>query len=83
MKTNQRKKLLPLFIREIVKMDSDSEHHCSQEHIRERLSNNPFFIEVDRKAVSRSIKTITLEDLNIYGDPKAGYWYDKNEFRWE
>ena len=70
-----RKRLIPVFIMEILEKNTDYRHPCSQKFIREMLLER-YGLCVERKAVSKHIHTMLMEDLCIFGDEKTGYWYD-------
>ena len=74
-----RKHLLPLFIMEILEAHSDYQHHCSQKFIREMLSAQ-YGLLVERKAVSKHLHTLLMEDLCVFGDEKSGYWSDRKAY---
>ena len=81
MKKVSRKHLAPIFIVDILKEYTDRDHPCTQKFICEKLSESPYDIDIERKAVGKHMKTLLLEDLLIFGNGKDGYWYDRKAYQ--
>ena len=74
-KSNKRKTLAPLYVYLILIKYSSSDRHLSQNEIRLYLSKN-YEIEIERKALSRIIHTLSGEGIGICNTKKDGTWYD-------
>ena len=80
---NSRKSLLPVYIINILKRESNRENPLIQKEIHERI-RSIYELEVDRKAVGRCLNTLVDDDLNIWTDEKrSGYWYSEERPDWE
>ncbi len=77
-KVNNRKSLAPLFIYLILKEESSSEKHLSQNDIAERLRKIPYEITLERKAIGRIIHNLADSQLGIYSLKGYGTWYDSD-----
>ena len=75
---NTRKSMLPLFVYMIVTQQSDAENPLSQKDILTRLSDRPYEIVVERKAVGRIVHNLAEANLGIHVD-KSGVWFEKIE----
>lgn len=80
---NSRKSLLPAYIINILKCESNKENPLTQKKILERVKSI-YEIEVDRKSVGRCLNTLVDDDLNVWTDEKrTGYWYSEERQGWE
>ena len=75
-KSNNRKSLAPLYVYIILTQHSSPERHLSQQEIIDRLRDD-YEIELERKAVSRIIHTLSGEGIGIKNISKEGAWYEK------
>ena len=81
--SNSRKSLLPVYIINILKCESNKENPLIQKEIRE-LIKFKYELEVDRKAVGRCLATLVDDDLNVWTDEnRTGYWYSEERPDWE
>ena len=81
--SNSRKSLLPVYIINILKCESNKENPLIQKEICE-LIKFKYELEVDRKAVGRCLATLVDDDLNVWTDEKrTGYWYSEERPDWE
>ena len=81
--SNSRKSLLPAYIINILKSESNKENPLIQKEIRE-LIKFKYELEVDRKAVGRCLATLVDDDLNVWTDEnRTGYWYSEERPDWE
>ena len=71
--------IVPIYIMRILKSGSGREHHMTQEAIRKQLSDE-FGYEISLRALGRYINLLVDEELHVFGNTKAGYWYDENGF---
>ncbi len=82
-RSNERKTLAPLYILEILRERTDAGHHMTQNDIIRALSESPYELELERKAVGRIVNLLFNEGLHVYSD-RSGTWYDENGFcGWE
>ena len=77
-KSNSRKSLAPLFVYKILEEQTSEERHLRQQEILDILSEFPYEIVLERKAMSRIIHNLADSDLNIRVD-KTGVWYQKRD----
>ncbi len=75
MDSMQPKKLIPIYILEILKRYSDAEHPLKQQDIIELLMRD-YGMESERKAVSRNIKLL----MDCYDIEHNGGWYLNHDF---
>ena len=78
-KANDRKTLAVLYIFEILKAGTDRDHHMSQNAIIRALSEDPYELKLERKAVGRIVNLLFNEGLHVYSD-RTGAWYDPEGF---
>jgi hypothetical protein len=76
-KSNTRKSLAPLFVYEILSKYSDSKTHLRQNDILKKLSEYPYEISLERKALSRIIHNLTDSPQYAVFQDKSGVWVDK------
>ena len=76
-KSNSRKSLAPLYVYLILVNHSGPDRHLTQNEITSRLSSD-YEIELERKALSRIIHTLSGEGIGICNAAKSGAWYDPN-----
>ena len=74
-KSNNRKSLAPLYVYIILTKHSSPKRHFSQQEIIDRLRDE-YEIELERKAVSRIIHTLSGEGIGIKSVAKEGTWYE-------
>jgi hypothetical protein len=76
-KANTRKSLAPLFVYEILSKHSNSKTHLRQNDILKKLSEYPYEISLERKALSRIIHNLTDSPQYAVFQDKSGVWVDK------
>ena len=76
-KANTRKSLAPLFVYEILSKHSNSKTHLRQNDILKKLSEYPYEISLERKALSRIIHNLTDSPHYAVFQDKSGVWVDK------
>ena len=78
-KANTRKSLAPLFVFEILTKHSDSKTHLRQNDILKKLSEYPYEISLERKALSRIIHNlIDSPGFAVFQD-KSGVWVEQEK----
>ena len=80
-KTNSRRTLAPLFVYSILRSRSGPEKHLSQNDIIELLSEYPYEISIERKALGRVIHLLSDSGVGVVSIPGYGTWYDP-EHEW-
>lgn len=78
-KANTRKSLAPLFVYEILSKHSNSKTHLRQNDILKKLSEYPYEISLERKALSRIIHNLTDSPRYAIFQDKSGVWVDKED----
>ena len=78
-KTNNRRTLAPLFVHMILKEKSSPEKHLSQNEIIDILSEDPYEIQIERKALGRVLHLLADSGLGVVSNPRYGAWYDPEE----
>lgn len=78
-KSNSRKSLAPLFVYEILKNHSHSKLHLRQNDILKLLSQYPYEISLERKALSRILHNLTDSSQYAVFQDKSGVWMDRQE----
>ena len=81
-KTNGRKSLAPLFIYLILTEESSSDRHLSLSDIGKSLSEMPYEIELERKAIGRIVHNLADSGLGIFSMRGYGTWYDSDRELW-
>ena len=76
-KVNTRKSLAPLFVFEILSKYSDSKTHLRQNDILKKLSEYPYEISLERKALSRIVHNLTDSPQYAVFQDKSGVWVDQ------
>lgn len=74
-----RKKFLPLFVREFLMTNSVGKRKFRQEEILNVLDEYPYSITVERKALSRAINTLIQEFPYICKGADGSVWFDKDK----
>ena len=74
----ETKKLALLRIWQILKENTDCDHHLTQEEIADKLEKD-FGIVIERKAVSRNLSLLKEAGVDIESD-RRGSWLDSREF---
>lgn len=77
-KQNNRKHSLPLFVYLILKEKSSFKKKMSQSQIINELFEK-YELEIERKALARTIHDIEDENIGIHSHRKGGAWYEQNE----
>jgi len=77
--TTRKERLLPVFVLEILKAESSKDSHCSQAFIREKLQQEPYGINPNRRTIARCISSLLDEELCIFGDTRE-FWYDPHGY---
>ena len=78
-KTNNRRTLAPLFVHMILKEKSSPEKHLSQNEIIDILSEDPYEIQIERKALGRVIHLLADSGIGVVSAPGYGTWYDSEQ----
>lgn len=77
-KTNSRKSLAPLYVYQILVLNSNRVKRLTQQNIIDRLDKYPYELSLERKAVGRILHLLEEEDgLDICVDKTTGAWYEK------
>ena len=76
-KQNTRKSLLPLFLYLILERFSSEERPLSQQELMELLSKPPYELQVERKAVSRTLHSLADSGLGVRVTRKDGAWLEE------
>ena len=76
-KSNTRKSLAPLFVFEILSKYSNSKTHLRQNDILKKLSEYPYEISLERKALSRIIHNLTDSPQYAVFQDKSGVWVEQ------
>lgn len=79
-KMNDRKRLAPLFVYEILRNCSNRGKHLSQNDILRRLDAYPYALSLERKALSRTLHLLADADIGIHACRK-GAWYEPLDLR--
>lgn len=80
-KSNSRKSLAPLFIYEILTKNSDSNTHLRQKDILDILSQYPYEITLERKALSRIVHILTDSWNHAVYQDNTGVWVEHDKVR--
>lgn len=75
-KVNSRKSMAPLFVYDILKNRSSRESPMRQQEILKQLSHYPYEINLERKALSRILHSLTDSYFGICSNA-CGVWYEK------
>lgn len=78
-KTNSRKTLAPLFVYMILKEHSSPSKPLTQNEIIEFLSQDPYEVTIERKAIGRVIHLLADSGVGVLSSPRYGTWYDEGE----
>ena len=78
-KANTRKSLAPLFVFEVLSKYSDSKTHLRQNDILKKLSEYPYEISLERKALSRIIHNLTDSPQYAVFQDKSGVWVEQEK----
>ena len=78
-KVNTRKSLAPLFVFEILSKHSDTKTHLRQNDILKKLSEYPYEISLERKALSRIIHNLTDSGQYAVYQDKSGVWVEQEK----
>ncbi|MBR3969065.1 MAG: hypothetical protein IKJ93_05710 [Clostridia bacterium] len=78
-KANTRKSLAPLFVFEILSKYSNSKTHLRQNDILKKLSEYPYEISLERKALSRIIHNLTDSTQYAVFQDKSGVWVEQEK----
>ncbi len=73
------KKLLPVYILEVLKKFSDAEHVLTQEQIAGKIESE-FSLKVERKAIGRNMKLLGEAGYEIDSPNGKGYYYSGRLF---
>lgn len=73
---NSRKALAPLFLYLILKHRTTPETPITQNQLISRLSEYPYEISLERKAVGRTLHLLADAGIGVYASHR-GAWYDK------
>jgi len=71
-----RKSLAPLFVLEILELNTNSRKQYSQEDILERLDAYPYALAIDRKTLGRDLKLL-MKEFPTVRRGSAGVYYDR------
>ena len=80
-KSNIPKSLTPLFVYMILKEKTTPHTPMHQRELIEILSQYPYEIAIQRKAISRILHTLADSGFGIYTDAVLGSWYDESGIR--
>lgn len=78
-KANTRKSLAPLFVFEVLSKHSDSKTHLRQNDILKKLSEYPYEISLERKALSRIIHNLADSPQYAVFQDKSGAWVEQEK----
>ena len=78
-KQNNRRTLAPLFVYFILKEHSAPDRRLSQGAIIDLLAEDPYEINIERKALSRVLHLLADSGLGVVSNPRYGAWYDPEE----
>ncbi|MBO4862411.1 MAG: hypothetical protein J5535_05900 [Firmicutes bacterium] len=78
-KQNNRRTLAPLFVYFILKEHSGPDHRLSQSDIINHLADDPYEINIERKALGRVLHLLADSGLGVVSNPRYGAWYDPEE----
>ena len=78
-KQNTRRTLAPLFVYFILKEHSNPGHRLSQGEIIDLLAEDPYEIQIERKALGRVLHLLADSGLGVVSNPRYGAWYDPEE----
>ena len=78
-KQNNRRTLAPLFVYFILKEHSAPDHRLSQGDIIDLLAEDPYEINIERKALGRVLHLLADSGLGVVSTARYGAWYDPEE----
>lgn len=78
-KMNDRKRLVPLFVYQILKDCSTSRKRLTQSDLIERLDAYPYALSIERKALSRTLHLLADADIGIHSS-RNGSWYEPYDY---
>ena len=78
-KQNTRRTLAPLFVYFILKEHSNPGHRHSQGEIIDLLVEDPYEIQIERKALGRVLHLLADSGLGVVSNPRYGAWYDSEQ----
>lgn len=78
-KMNDRKRLVPLFVYQILKDCSTSRKRLTQSDLIERLDAYPYALSIERKALSRTLHLLADADIGIHSS-RTGSWYEPYDY---
>lgn len=78
-KMNDRKRLVPLFVYQILKDCSTSRKRLTQSDLIERLDAYPYALSIERKALSRTLHLLADADIGIHSS-RSGSWYEPYDY---
>ena len=73
------KRLKAMYVYEILSKHSNSKTHLRQNDILKKLSEYPYEISLERKALSRIIHNLTDSPQYAVFQDKSGVWVDKEK----
>ena len=78
-KQNNRRTLAPLFVYFILKEHSAPGDRLSQGEIIDLLAEDPYEIQIERKALGRVIHLLADSGIGVVSAPGYGTWYDSEQ----
>ena len=74
-KMNDRKRLVPLFVYQILKDHSSPHKRLTQCDLIARLDAYPYALSIERKSLSRTLHLLADADIGIHSS-RSGSWYE-------